>query len=222
MNIFIKQPRRVFFVFIISLFSRLCIAAGLGAGFDEAYYYSYSLRPSLSYFDHPPFVGFLAGLFPTIIGIANHFTIRLGAILLFSLAGLMLYQFAKKLVSEDEAFFTYLLFNITPLFSLGAGTMILPDSGLVFFWILSLWILQKLFFKNHDTFSMWILGGLLAGLAMLSKYHGVLLILSLFMYILFYHRKLLISLKPYSYVIISLIVFLPVIIWNLKYNFISF
>lgn len=41
---------------------RLTIATILPPGFDEAYYYVYTLHPDWSYFDHPPLVGVLTAL----------------------------------------------------------------------------------------------------------------------------------------------------------------
>ncbi|MBN1562106.1 GtrA family protein, partial [candidate division KSB1 bacterium] len=132
-----KYPRAVWIIFFCSLAFRLLLAAGLGAGFDEAYYYAYSLRPSLSYFDHPPVVGFLAGYFPSLTGIVSAFTIRLAAVLLYSITGLLLYQLARQFVDARKATWAMLLFNITPIFFLLAGIFILPDAGLVLFWILT-------------------------------------------------------------------------------------
>lgn len=126
------------------------------------------------YFDHPPVVGFLAGFFPYLTGLVSAFTIRLGALLLYSVSSLMLYLLARRLTDVTTALWALFLFNITPVFFLLAGIFILPDAGLVMFWILTCLVFYRILFET-PRMSDWILAGLTTGLAMLSKYHGVLL-----------------------------------------------
>ena len=70
---------------------------------------------------------------------------------------------------------------------------------------------------------MWIFTGAFFGFALLSKYHGILLCLCIFLYILFSKkRKILLSPKPYVGVVVSFLVFLPNIIWNYQNNWVSY
>ncbi len=216
-----KYSRTVWIIFFASLAFRLLLAAGLDAGFDEAYYYSYSLRPSLSYFDHPPLVGFLAGYFPYLTGIASALTIRLAVIFLYSFSSLLLYQLARQFVDERKATWAMLLFNITPMFFLLAGIFILPDAGLVFFWILTLLAFYQILFKRANL-GDWLLAGITTGFAMLSKYHGALLGIFLLLYLLFFDRKKLQSIGLYLYGLVALAIFSPVLIWNTHHNWVSF
>lgn len=216
-----RYPRSVWIIFFTSLAFRLFLAAGLGAGFDEAYYYAYSLRPSLSYFDHPPIVGFLAGYFPYLTGIASALTIRLSAVFLYSITGLLLYQLARQFVDEPKAVWAMLLFHVTPIFFLLAGIFILPDVGLVIFWILTLTAFYRILFKD-GRIADWLLAGLTTGFAMLSKYHGLLLGFFLVLYLLCYDRKKLLSPGLYLYGLVTLLIFSPVLFWNAQHNWISF
>jgi putative flippase GtrA len=217
----VNIPKAIWLIFGLSLLWRLFIASNLGAGFDEAYYYSYSIRPSLSYFDHPPLVGFLAGFFPYLTGITNSFTIRLAAIILFSFSGLLLYRLAKISSGEKNAYWAYLSFNIIPLFMLAGGTMILPDAGLICFWILALSALYQMFTSEIFETKYWILAGVFTGFALLSKYHGILLVFGVYLYIIFLHPKELLKKGIWLYTITSLLIFSPVIIWNIQNEFIS-
>src|SRR5439155_1131831 len=64
--------------------------------------------------------------------------------------------------------------------------------------------------------------GAVAGLAMLSKYQGAFLWIGVFLFVILYNRK---WLKEYSFYLaglISLVVLSPVLIWNVKNNFINF
>lgn len=215
-------PLQVKLILLTSLIFRILIATGIGAGYDEAYYFGYSLRPALSYFDHPPFVGFLAGFVPYLTGIISPFTIRLGAVCLFTAAGLIFFHLAKQRLSQKEAVIAYGLMNITPIFFLGAGTMILPDAGLLFFWITALAVFMKILQDDNERLLLWIAAGILTGLALLSKYLGVFLGFSLVIYLLLKNPRKFLRPYPYIYGFAAFLVFLPVIIWNYHHSFISF
>jgi 4-amino-4-deoxy-L-arabinose transferase-like glycosyltransferase len=214
-------PGSIWLILMVSLVLRLIIAWYLGPGYDEAYYYGYSLRPALSYFDHPPMVAFFAGIFPWITGIHSAFTIRLAAVILFTFTGLIFYRLAKIWLSDREAFIAFILFNITPIFSICAGVMILPDAPLSFFWTAALICLWKVL-KHEKNIHLWVIGGVLNGLALLSKYHGIMLAFFLVVYILIYRRWLIFQTGPYLYGFCSLLLFLPVFIWNYQHEFVSF
>ena len=156
---FTKIPKTIAIILFASLFVRLFLAASLGASFDEAYYYSYSLRPSLSYFDHPPMVTFMTGFIPAISGIVSPFTIRLTSILLFTIGSLFLYFLALQFMQQKAAIATFAFINLAPMLSLGAGTLVLPDSGLFFFWVITLWLLFQILIKNQHRLPLWILAG---------------------------------------------------------------
>lgn len=216
-----RYPRAVWLILYASLAIRLFLAAGLGPGFDEASFFSYSLHPSLGYFAQPPLVGFLAGYVPHLTGISNAFTIRLAGVFAFSLTGLLLYKLARQFVNEHAAVWATFLFNATPIFFMLAGIFILPDVGLALFWILTLLIFYRILFKQARIWD-WLLAGLTSGFAMLSKYHGLLLPLFLLFYLLFYDRKKLTSRGFYFYCGVVLLVFSPVIFWNGQHDWISF
>jgi undecaprenyl-diphosphatase len=59
---------------------------------------------------------------------------------------------------------------------------------------------------------------------MLSKYNGILLLVSLFLFLFLSKekRKYLLSSKPYLTFFVSILIFLPVIIWNYNHNWVSF
>ncbi len=217
-----RFPKAVWGILLTSLGVRLLLAMGLGPGFDEAYYYTYAVHPSLSYFDHPPLVGFLAGFFPYMTGVANAFTIRLAAVLLFTATGLLVYSLARRLASPSEAVAAYAVFSFTPLFMLGAGTMILPDAGMVFFWSATLVLLERILRGEDTRGRLWVGAGVLTGATMLAKYHGALLAVSLALFLVLYRRQLLRTAGPYVYAVAACVTFLPVIVWNAQHGWVSF
>ena len=203
------------------LLVRLIFALLLGPGYDEAYYHSYSLRPSLSYYDHPPLVAFFAGLFPKLTGVHNQFTIRLGVVLLFTVSNYFYARLARLFLDEKETIFSLVLLNSLPIFLACAGVMVLPDGPMSFFWILSLFMFWKMLHQPYRT-AYWIIAGLFCGLAMLGKYHGVGLIGLFFGYLLLYRRDLLLRPGPYLLIGFAILAFSPVIIWNWQNSFTSF
>ncbi|MEO0855143.1 MAG: glycosyltransferase, partial [Cyanobacteria bacterium J06648_11] len=54
-------PKAIAGWLLASLMMRAIVATYLPAGFDEAYYYAYSLHPQWSYFDHPLLVSWSTG-----------------------------------------------------------------------------------------------------------------------------------------------------------------
>jgi hypothetical protein len=223
-------------IIVWGFITRLVIANFLPPGFDEAYYYNYTLYPNLSYFDHPPLVALVAGFGVWLTGEVSQFTIRLGAVILYTGTLIFFYLTSAKLFSVKVATLTLAIATSIPFFQVGFGTLILPDSPLMFFWSACLYLASCEFFdfsfnKSAETFNLiykpsYKLAGIgvLVGLAFLGKYHALLLGLGLIGFCLFspMHRRALIS--PWSLLGLGLflIVISPVLIWNYQHNWVSF
>jgi len=97
-----------------------------------------------------------------------------------------------------------------------------PDVPLMLFWTISLIFLYKAIFEGKITY--WILSGISIGLSFNSKYTAVFLLVGLFVFLVLskQYRKYLFS-KPIFLLLISFIItILPVVIWNVQHDFISF
>ena len=216
-------PRPVWVVVAASLVLRTLIALLLpGAGFDEAYYYVYTLYPSLSYFDHPPLVAAVAAVGPLLTGHVSAFTIRIGVLLLFTLTSLAVYAAAREWVGHKDALWSIALFSFTPLFMLGAGVALLPDAPMAFFWSGALLALVRLKDHQHLSAQRWMVAGVLCGLTFLSKYHGVLLMGGIGGYLLLARRREFGRAGVWLGTLGALLCFLPVIVWNMHHGFVSF
>ena len=77
---------------------------------------------------------------------------------------------------------------------------------------------------NVRYIKWWVIAGIFLGLSFLSKYTAALIPPSALLYLLFSNknRYLLKTIYPYFTLLIAVIVFSPVIYWNLVHNFISF
>ena len=84
-----------------ALVLHIALAVALGLSVDEAHYLLYAAHPALSYFDHPPLVGWLQ--WPLVALDAPTVLLRLvpGALWLGTVLGV--YRLAQRLVTGDAA-----------------------------------------------------------------------------------------------------------------------
>ncbi len=201
---------------------RLILASVINLVPQEAYYWLYIQQPALSYFDHPPLCSYGIGLFTHLFGNKEVF-VRLSTLLFSIGTQWAVFELSKKAFGNVKiAFWSVVALNLTIFFNISAF-FATPDSPLLFFWALCmLFTYQALF--HHNTWANWILAGIFAGLAMYSKYTAVFLFLSVFCYFIIspHNRSRLWNLKPYISVIISFLVFFPVILWNANNHWASF
>jgi hypothetical protein len=105
------------------------------------------------------------------------------------------------------------------------GIFILPDGPQSFFWLLTLWALLKSLpdrSLSQESRLALLFAGLTTGLALLSKYHAAALVSGAFFFILFHNRKWLAAKETWIALLLAAFVFMPVILWNYKNQFISF
>ena len=114
-----------------------------------------------------------------------------------------------------------LLFQLLPLFFV-YGVLMTPDVPLVFFWLLTLYLFSIAL--HEDQKWAWYFAGAALGLSMLSKYTGVFLVPSAFLFLILHrrYRQWLLRKEPYLALVIALIVFAPVILWNIEHGWTSF
>ena len=192
---------------------------------DEAYYWQWSKNLSLSYFDHPPMVALFIAI-TTIFSDAEFF-VRFSGVVGATLSSLLLYILTVKLFrSEIAGFRAVIIMNLALIFSAGA-LVITPDTPLVVFYIATLITFHMAVNSNPssaDSYKKWIFAGLVTGLAMLSKYTAVFFFPCALMYMLISpdNRRWLIKPHPYLAAIAAFIMFVPVIVWNARYDWISF
>jgi hypothetical protein len=218
------QDRTALRILLVSLLVRAFAAAMIGPGFDEAYYHLYARHLAPGYFDHPPLVAITAGLGWWLTGWWHPLMLRFGALLWFSAALLGFRQLAGDLYGRRAGHIAMLLPHATPFFTFGAGAFVIPDNALIAIWIWSLWTLWKLRSKElRPTSGFFALGGLL-GLALLAKYHAVLLVASFGLACLFDPelRRMWRNWRLYASIVVAIIVFLPTILWNANNGWISF
>ncbi len=217
-NFFHKYKLWILIVF--NLIVRLLISITTNLGNDEAYYFTYGLTPDISYYDHPPMIGFLILLTTFGLEFTGEFFMRLGPLVFGTLNIIIIYKIGKEILNEKAGFISALMASSSLYSTIIAGTFIMPDTPLSFFWLLSLYMAVCVvrYNRNKDL----ILFGLFSGLAMISKYQASLLWFGLFLYFLFYKREYFKRTSLYISLILTAVIFSPVIIWNIENGFYSF
>jgi glycosyltransferase involved in cell wall biosynthesis len=188
---------------------------------DEAYYYTWSRSLQWGYYDHPPMVGFLIWV-STIIGGPGEFGVRWGWVVMGALTTFLLYRLGAKMFASDRAgFYAALLMNISLLGSTGA-VIVTPDGPQGLFWVLAISSVYRTF--RGESNCWWYLTGLWFGLGLLSKYTTILLAPCIFLFLLSSAegRKWLYRKEPYLALVLGLLIFSPVILWNAGHQWVSF
>lgn len=220
-----KIHRSLFILIIISTIIRGFLAWFIEFGNDEVYYWTYALYPDLSHFDHPPMVGYLIQLFTLNLNNDTEFFIRLPSVIFGAVNTWLIFMIGKRIKDAITGFYAAILYTASIYCFIIAGTFILPDTPQLFFWLLGLYFLiNAMKDKEITSFTRknMLFAGIAIGLGMLSKYTSIFLWIGAGLYILFYSRKWLLRKEFYFAMMISAIVFIPVIVWNIQNDFISF
>jgi Dolichyl-phosphate-mannose-protein mannosyltransferase len=218
LNKFINRP--IIFLLAALVVVRAALVLAMGIMPQDAYYYFYADHLALSYFDHPPMVGWMLWLFTSVSGksiIAVHaadFLVTLATTYVF-------YLLAIRMLSPQKTANAVVLFFSTLMVSfLSINTT--PDVPLLLFWALSLLCAHKAI--TDDKLLYWLLTGIMMGAAFLSKYTAVFLPAGLFLFLLIskQHRSKLFSRRFVLVCILFAVVASPVLIWNIENDFASF
>jgi undecaprenyl-diphosphatase len=219
-----KKERHLAFLIIfltfLSVFRIYYILNGpIDLGPDEAHYWEWSRRLDISYYSKGPAIAYLiwsgTALFgDTVMGV------RVLAVVFSLLSSIALYRLGTYLYDEEVGAYAASLFQIIPLFS-AFGVIMTIDSPFIFFWILSLLFFWRA--VSTDDIAEWCLLGIFVGLGLLTKYTMAFFYLCAFLFLItsYEYRKNLLRPGPYLGLLISLMVFSPVIYWNWRHGWVT-
>lgn len=214
----------LFFLIGISTLIRAFIATNLDLGNDEVYYWTYAMFPDLSHFDHPPMVGFTIQFFSFNLWLDSVFFIRFGAIVFGTINTIVIFKIGQRMKDSLTGLYAAILYNTSIYSLIIAGTFILPDSPQLFFWLLGIYFAIDAVDSteiNWESKKNLLLAGVFIGFGMLSKYTSIFLWFGILAYIILYNRQWLKSVYLYTSILISALLFFPVIWWNFQNDFIS-
>ncbi len=203
----------------------------VGIGPDEAHYWEWSRRLDLSYYSKGPVIAYLIAFSTRLFG-DTVFGVRFFAPILLLLSSILTYKLAMNMFNDTrKACLSAMMIQLAPLFSI-FGIVMSIDAPFIFFWVLSLYLFWKAIHVDTSIkyslftisgFLWWYLLGLSVGHGLLTKYTMVFFYLCAFLFLVSSkeHRHWLIRKEPYFALVLSLVVFSPVIIWNAGHDWVT-
>ncbi len=225
LNFPVSPTAAVFAIIAFFTIFRSIIASGLGIGVDEAYTISVAHDLNLSYFDHPPLQYWIVHFLMPLFGDGR--AARLPFIALFAGSCWLLYRLTRLLFGAQAGVLAVLALNCSAVFSLADGGWVLPDGPLIFALLAAAFVLARYFFHASENapslWTTWLLAGFWIGLAGLSKYHVVLFVVGLLLYLVSMptRRHILFHPAPWLGAVVALCVVAPVIVWNAQHDWVS-
>ena len=223
-----KIDKYIIWLLIISALVRGFLAAFIEFGNDEVYYWTYAMYPDWSHFDHPGMVGWMMQIFSLNLLFSSEFALRLSSIIFMTIDTYIIYRIACLIKNKLAGFYAALLYTSSFYCFVITGVFIMPDTPLMLFTLLAIWCFLKYFMASNGHKACLfptgniLLAGLFAGLALLSKYSAGFIWIGVGLYILFYDRKQLKNKYLYLSALITAVCLLPILIWNIQNDFISF
>ena len=187
---------------------------------DEAYYRLWGLTPALSYYDHPPMIGWWIAVGQAVFG-DTVFAVRAPVVLSSLLGSLALWRTASILYDARTAGYAVLFLNTTIMVGVG-GILATPDAPSVLFWGLSLWALAELTVSRNPNW--WLIVGLMAGLGLLSKYSVLFLGAGIVLWLIWAPdaRRWWSCWQLWAGGALAIALFSPVLVWNAGHEWVSF
>lgn len=188
---------------------------------QESYYWMYSRNPALSYFDHPPMVAWLIWLATRVFG-DGVLGIRAATLACAVGATYIGLRLLRELGGDRPLQRAWIVLSVGVPLLAASHFLANPDPPLACAYGLVMFAIWRV--RSGGGIGWWMVAGLAAGIALLSKYTAAFLAVSGAAAILLdpvLRRELR---KPGVYVgvVIAALTFAPVVIWNWQHDFASF
>jgi len=220
-----KNTHIIIILMVTTAVGRVLSSFLLGLGIDESYTVALGRELQLGYFDHPPLSWWLQWGVSHLLGSASPIIVRSPFIALFALSTWLLYRLTTRLFSETAGLWAVLSFNLAPVFGITSASWVLPDgpldAALLGFMTCLTHALDP---AGRRPWAWWLGTGVTAGLALLSKYIAIFVLLGAAAAVLAHplHRRWVSRPHPWLAISLSATIFLPVILWNADHHWCSF
>ncbi|MCJ8500761.1 glycosyltransferase family 39 protein [Desulfatitalea alkaliphila] len=183
---------------------------------DETNYWQWARHLDWSYHDQAPMIGWTIFLSTLVFG-HTELGVRLPSILAMAVASVFLVRMARHWFGARIAWHAALLSQAVLLFNVGA-LLATADGLQAAGWAGSVYYAARGLEENR--WRDWLLGGFWFGFGLLSKYTMVLFLPCVMAYALLspVHRNRMAQLKPYAAAVLGLLLFSPVIAWNVAHD----
>ncbi|HUT53372.1 MAG TPA: glycosyltransferase family 39 protein [bacterium] len=219
----LQSPRTslLFFILVLAVL-RLAIIGGIPISPDEAYYFAWSRRLAVCYYDQPGMVAWVDWLFGLPWAHATVFTLRLAAVVLSALSTWVLYRAYRDYRDDErEAAVFAMVFSLLP-FTWLTGIIMIHDTVFLPWLALTYWAIVRL--AKHDGRPRdWLFLSLAITGAMYAKFSAVMIGWGLALYMLWSPRgrRWWKTWHPYAAGALTGALYLPVVIWNARHGWIS-
>jgi hypothetical protein len=195
---------------------------------DEAFYWEWSRRLDLSYYEKGPLIAYiiaasratLANFSFQLVG-SEALAVRLPAVLLSSLTGLGIYALATATLRSTRLALAAVALTFTvPILAVGAKLMTI-DTPMALCWAWCLVCLWRAL--RTDSLGMWIMAGVLVALGLLAKYTMVLIFpaVGLYLWLDPPARRCLRRPGPYVGALVALLGLVPIALWNARHGWVA-
>lgn len=184
---------------------RLGLAAQVGLGDDEAYYWTWALHPGLVAYDHPPLVAWLIAASTTVFGDAP-WAVRLPFLLCGVATAGLIGGWTRAATGDPRAgAFAVLAFGLAPVFALG-HVFAAPDMPALLATAGAGWAVHGAVGGRRGR---WAVAGLAVGLGLWAKLTVGLVPLSVLGWLAWRRRPLLATAGPWLAAGVATLVFAP-------------
>lgn len=200
---------------------KVILAWKLDICYDEGHYFFWALFPQLSYFDHPPLTAWAMTLIYPVFG-DSIWTVRFWPLVVGVLFPLVGRQLGRQIFDDAIGNRAGIFLTLCPVF-FGNGFLMTPDTLMAMFWALAVWATSQALRQTSPAVRWWLAAGVFAGMGLLSKYTMVLYFLGLgALFALMPGKRKNLFWGALLSGIVALLMFSPVIIWNLEHDWVSF
>jgi len=211
---------RLFALLVITVLLQSLYNSGLPLSGDEAYYWVWSHHLQAGYHDHPPMIALFIAATTKYAGGDTVTAVRLAAAIAMGATIFLQTRLALALGGDKAGWLNFLICLLLPAFQMGF-TLATPDDPLALFWTAALCFAIPAL-AGPGQWKHFIGMGVCVGLAMASKYTGVLLPVAFIAFVALRRPRDLLSPKLWAAGLAALVVFSPVLWWNAQHGFESF
>jgi 4-amino-4-deoxy-L-arabinose transferase-like glycosyltransferase len=211
---------------VIALIAAMTVLRAVYAGLtdlrtDEAYYWTWSKESALSFLDHPPMIAWFVRFGTAIFGDTS-FGARFSGLVAMLLTEALLADIVWRITRNARACVVAVAMMEASLYYGMLMTKVGPDVPLVLFATAMVWALVRLAASGDARW--WLAAGVFAGLAALSKFTVALLIPAVLAFALVppWRGRWLRSPYPWAAAAIAILLFTPVVVWNMQHDWASF
>jgi 4-amino-4-deoxy-L-arabinose transferase-like glycosyltransferase len=216
-----NKTRAVWFFIIALTLVRLSMLGSTDLEFDEAHYWMWSERLAPGYFSKGPGIAFAIRASTMLFG-PTEFGVRFWSPILAAGTSLLLFYFGKRLFNENAGLWAVIVFNVTPIFNIGAFVMT-TDALSIFFWIAAMFTFWSAVEKSPRFSFYWPLTGLLIGLGFLGRFTNAFEIACVLLVLAFAPRLRQEFKRPGVYLLLGvfLVCTIPPIVWNAQHAWVT-